>query len=190
MKACSRCSLERPRNPEYFGIDKRASDGLQSHCRECDRDAKRKDYHANIDKRRSDLRDRYRKDPKANIRRATAWNEAHPERRKKIIREAYYRNPEKSRADRSARRSRKLQAEGTHTGSDIRTIFERQSGKCFYCEIPLEPDYHVDHMLPLARGGSDWPSNLCCACPPCNLRKGCMTAQEFLISRISRSTRL
>jgi len=37
MKRCTKCKKEFPITKKYFGIDKRASDGLQSQCRECDR---------------------------------------------------------------------------------------------------------------------------------------------------------
>jgi 5-methylcytosine-specific restriction endonuclease McrA len=30
----------------------------------------------------------------------------------------------------------------------------------------------VDHVVPLARGGTDHPSNLVVACRPCNMKKG------------------
>ena len=35
-------------------------------------------------------------------------------------------------------------------------------------------------MVPLARGGTNWPDNLCLACDGCNLAKGTLTADEFL----------
>ena len=31
---------------------------------------------------------------------------------------------------------------------------------------------HVDHITPVARGGSDWPTDLQPLCAACNLRKG------------------
>ena len=38
----------------------------------------------------------------------------------------------------------------------------------------------MDHMVPVARGGTNWPSNLCCACGVCNQAKRTKTAEEFL----------
>lgn len=50
--------------------------------------------------------------------------------------------------------------------------YEVQRGKCHWCGIALGDDYHVDHVIPLVKGGSNGPENIVCSCPPCNLRKG------------------
>jgi 5-methylcytosine-specific restriction endonuclease McrA len=44
----------------------------------------------------------------------------------------------------------------------------------------LSKGYHVDHMTPLSRGGSNGPENLVCACRRCNLSKHNKTVPEFL----------
>lgn len=44
--------------------------------------------------------------------------------------------------------------------------------RCYWCNelVPLG-DRHIDHIIPVAKGGSDEASNLCCACQDCNLSK-------------------
>jgi hypothetical protein len=61
-------------------------------------------------------------------------------------------------------------------------VFEKSSGACHYCSttLDLRGDWHVEHMVPLVRGGSDHISNLVASCPPCNLKKGTKTAEEFM----------
>ncbi len=55
-----------------------------------------------------------------------------------------------------------------------------QNGLCAYCETLIIDGHHVDHMIPLSRGGrNDW-SNLAITCESCNLRKNNKTAEEFL----------
>lgn len=79
------------------------------------------------------------------------------------------------------RRARLLSAPGDFTSADIAAKLELQGGLCYYCEADLsETGYHVDHKIPLARGGSNWPANLCCACPDCNVRKNDRDFWEFL----------
>jgi 5-methylcytosine-specific restriction endonuclease McrA len=68
-------------------------------------------------------------------------------------------------------RARLLEAEGTHTAEDIRHIYEEQEGRCAYCGITLYDDYAVDHVVPLSRGGTNWPDNLAVACMFCNQSK-------------------
>ncbi len=46
------------------------------------------------------------------------------------------------------------------------------NGKCAYCLTSIEKRYHIDHVIPLTRGGSNWPMNLALACVRCNTSKG------------------
>lgn len=76
-------------------------------------------------------------------------------------------------------------AEGRHTQADVGFLFARQGGRCAECGCSLWVGYHVDHVVPLARGGTNWgpvsamnaglpqsASNLQLLCARCNLRKG------------------
>lgn len=83
--------------------------------------------------------------------------------------------PESIAANASAARARKKNADGSHSGADVVAIFEKQSGLCANCKEKLfksgKQKYHADHIMPLALGGSDWPSNIQCLCPSCNMSK-------------------
>jgi len=54
-----------------------------------------------------------------------------------------------------------------------------ESKNCYYCGRWCQNHYHVDHKIPLSRGGTHARSNLCRSCPQCNLEKAAMTDQEF-----------
>ncbi len=87
----------------------------------------------------------------------------------------------------ATRNERVRDAEGYYTEEDVQAILRRQDGRCAYCAEAfcdvLKPT--VDHIVPLATGGTHWPSNLCLACGPCNSKKGSMSQAEFL-QRVGR----
>jgi 5-methylcytosine-specific restriction endonuclease McrA len=57
----------------------------------------------------------------------------------------------------------------------------RECGRrCVYCACPLALDNAtLDHVHPVARGGSHAPGNLVAACERCNRMKGDMLPAEF-----------
>ncbi len=77
------------------------------------------------------------------------------------------------------RRGRHLAAAGNFTQMHIEQKALLQDGRCYYCGSLLGENRHIDHKIPLVRGGTNWPANLCLACPTCNLRKNAKTPQEF-----------
>lgn len=50
---------------------------------------------------------------------------------------------------------------------------------CVYCDGICENDWHLDHKMPLSRGGGNETDNLVISCSSCNLRKGAKTVEEF-----------
>jgi 5-methylcytosine-specific restriction endonuclease McrA len=80
-------------------------------------------------------------------------------------------NPEHVLANIRRRQARKKDAEGHHTGTEIKALFRRQGGKCVYCRTPLKKGYHADHIIPISKGGSNWISNIQLTCSDCNHRK-------------------
>lgn len=78
------------------------------------------------------------------------------------------------------RRARVRNAGGSYTKDDIIRLMAEQEGKCATCGLPFGDDgYHVDHFIPLSRGGSNDPSNLKLLHPTCNLKKGAKLPSEI-----------
>lgn len=65
---------------------------------------------------------------------------------------------------------------------EIGAMFCEQDARCVYCGQMLDT-YHIDHKTPVKRGGTNAEDNLHLTCPRCNLRKGTMTHDEFLVSK-------
>jgi len=105
------------------------------------------------------------------IRRATEYIAAHQDEHRAYVRSHYRRNKERYSAYRQNRRAAVAQASGTHTGEDILSQYAAQKKRCYWCGVRLGGTYHIDHVVPLARGGSNSRENLVIACPSCNLSK-------------------
>lgn len=114
---------------------------------------------------------------------SNAWRAANPEKFRASVAAYQVNNPEKRRANEANRRARKLEAGGTHTPDDINDLFRRQRGKCACCRASIKRGYHVDHIHPLARGGSNDKANLQLLCPTCNTKKSAKHPIEFMQSR-------
>ncbi|MCO7736415.1 HNH endonuclease [Brucella intermedia] len=82
-------------------------------------------------------------------------------------------NPDKVREYNRNSKAKRKGAEGTHTAEDIRDILTRQKYKCVECgaSVRKKSNRHVDHIMPIALGGTNWPFNLQVLCPSCNLSK-------------------
>jgi len=89
-------------------------------------------------------------------------------------------NPERRREQRWKYKAQKKNQLGFIPEKFEDLLWEEQEGLCFYCQADLKlTGYHLDHMTPLSRRGLHDISNLCLACPDCNLSKGTKTVAEF-----------
>lgn len=134
---------------------------------------------ANSDKARASSKAWRLANPEKQRAATKAWSSANPDKRQSAAKAYRKANPEKIRATNATRRSLKRNASGSHTAADIKRLFVEQAGRCGYCSASLASGYHVDHVVPLSRGGSNAPSNLCLACPRCNFSKGAKLLSEM-----------
>lgn len=65
-------------------------------------------------------------------------------------------------------------------------VLEKTSGRCVYCAVVLiledghSNSYRPDHVLPVARGGTNDIANLVPSCRACNAKKSDKTALQFM----------
>lgn len=113
------------------------------------------------------------------------WSARNPGKSSAYTREWQKRNPERARENSlkqaRTRRARKSGAAGSYSASDIKRILIGQKHRCAACRCRLTK-YHVDHIVPLSRGGSNFPSNLQVLCPDCNLKKRAKDPIDFMQS--------
>ncbi len=62
-----------------------------------------------------------------------------------------------------------------------RILWEASDKKCAYCgsDINHHKVMHVDHFIPLSKGGANKISNFVCSCHLCNISKNNVDIEEF-----------
>lgn len=184
-KTCRRCGETKPHSD--FHSDKRLRDGRQSHCRACQAKHKRGYYRRHADRLRQERREyaaknkptdeqkaakreydrRYRADNAERLREARrAWVEAN-KTKVRYIKQSY-------------KHRRRLQEGRGISWSELRDWEEAQRKQCYWCGAKCDEKHHVDHYIPLSKGGEHVESNLVIACAPCNLRKNAKLPEDFL----------
>lgn len=104
-----------------------------------------------------------------NIASAKAWVAANPDRAR-----------EHGRLHARKRRAQKHGSNGTHTAADLSEILAAQGHRCAYCRANLKRvKKHVDHIKPLALGGSNGRENLQYLCAPCNQSKSAKDPVDY-----------
>lgn len=192
LKTCTKCGASKPTTA--FSKNARKSDGLHPNCKDCqhayyvaNRDAilqqQKTYYEAHREEHAKWVRANRAANREAEYERNRAYREANREARAEYNRAYYEANPDKSRAKTHRRRALKRNNGGSFTPADIDALKETQTDKqgklrCWYCGKAMTK-YHVDHFIPLAKGGSSSVSNLRLACPTCNLSKSAKHPHEI-----------
>lgn len=113
-------------------------------------------------------RTRYLKDPKKSIKRHIDWV-ANNRGKVKIIAQN--------------RRARQMGNGGKLSKGLAEKLFNLQKGKCPCCKQPLGDNYHLDHIVPLALGGSNTDDNIQLLRQQCNNQKHAKHPIDFMQQR-------
>lgn len=193
-KICSACKIEKPVTAFY-----RRPGGYHGRCKMCDDKANKARYDADPEKYRAKAREWARANPERHRARFHAWVAANHEYRLHYFRwSAFVKGRAKRARDIEVRRQwprERLQAYYAKCGFnrmkrlrnvtrewiDRAAIIERDKGICYLCGIaPKVGDLTLDHVIPLARGGSHTADNIRVACRRCNSRKGTKLLADYL----------
>ncbi len=134
----------------------------------------------------------YQETHKEEMRRnAARYQKAHKEKVREYLKRYQRNNPDVYRAAYHRRRAKKLNSGGSHTTQEIKDLFVLQDGFCYWCGCKIQNPNdkssegekpHLDHVIPLDRGGSNSIENLVWSCWYCNLSKGNKLPNEWLNS--------
>lgn len=180
-KICTKCGKEKP--VSEFCKDSKKKSGLQSHCKACNAEYCRQWKEANPERYRASIKAYCVNKRDLLLEKSRQYRVTFNEKYKASKKAWKLANPQKVAESHRNRRARKRNAEGFHTAADIREILNSQRRKCAVCRISITKNYHVDHVIPLALGGSNNRDNLQLLCPSCNLSKNAQHPVKFMQSR-------
>lgn len=172
---CSTCKEPKPATKEFFVIDRKGKNGLNARYKSCQA-ALREPLKSKASEKGKIRRQKHYE----SIRKCERdYRAAHKAQQAEAVRRWQRENPQKVKIIAHRYRARKKSASGSHTVEDITRLYEAQRGLCKYCGKDISSGYQVDHVMPLSRGGSNWPDNLALACKSCNSSKKDKTLTEW-----------
>lgn len=207
MKTCTKCKIEK--QEKEFSKHCNNKDGLQHQCKTCNHNyaiahskhivekiyiwkknnpdkvknsnAIYRQKHPGKDTAR--MAEWRRNNPEKDKEKRRAWQKANPDKMKQATLNWQKKHPESLKANNSKRRARKVGNGGCHTGEQIKQMFFHQKGRCFTCGDKIDKKYHIDHITPICKGGTDDISNIQLLCPFCNMSKNKKTHHEFMVTK-------
>ena len=166
IRFCCKCQTE----TERYG------DGVCKPCKAKYRAANREKARDSVAKWRAANRDKKREYD-------TRYCAANSEARRKYQSAYQAANLEKYRMQSHSRRARKRAAGGRLSPDLSARLFKLQRGKCACCGLPLGDDYHLDHIMPLALGGTNTDNNMQLLRAICNHQKYTKHPIDFMQQR-------
>ena len=148
-KTCTMCRVEKPY--AEFHKHKRAKDGLYCYCKSCSREYSKKWREG----KEEYTREYYKKWYEQNSEIRRKYQEKYYQDNKDRIREYHQANPHIERRKSQRRRARKKGATVDLTDNE-RLALQILTEEC----ILLGPGWHLDHIVPLSKGGKHHPDNL------------------------------
>lgn len=194
LKSCARCGERKP--VTHYHKDAGKKDGLRAYCKPCALNYSANYYKANT----PDVLARHATYYSENRERATAknlrWAAANPDKMRAFNAKWRNANPDKVRAAKARWRAqnpdairiknqnrRARESGGSLSKGLSARLFTLQKGKCACCRKPLGDKYHLDHIMPLALGGTNTDNNMQLLRAVCNHQKYTKHPVEFMQQR-------
>lgn len=183
MKICTSCKKEKSIN-EFFK-SKREKDGIARDCKECNKKRAKEWALKNPERRTAIRRKNYLNNKEKYLEISTNWNKSHSEKHVESNRKWRENNPEKylalARKHDMIKKDRVINAGEIPTTEQIRNLIIQSRKHCFWCDkIVKDKDLNIDHLYPLAKGGTNNIDNLVVSCGLCNRKKHAKHPEQFL----------
>lgn len=196
MKQCTKCGVEKPLSE--FSMCRSSRDGKQWRCKACHSAANATAYAVDPEQKKAKSAAWFMANKEKAPATSAAWRTANcmrkratnaalyaadPERKKARMAAWVKANPEKVRVIQHNRRARKRAVGGKLSSSLPVRLFALQHGKRACCGQPLGDNFHLDHIMPLALGGTNTDDNIQLLRQRCNNQKHTKHPVGFMQSR-------
>ncbi len=151
-------------------------------CQNFIKEYRAKYYQANREKQIQSSKERYENNKELRAAQRKAWAQANREKTREYNRNLYRKNP-RAAIDRSRRRKIKMMGNGIEPYT-LEQVLEEYGAVCYLCEQDIDltlprkigvegwqMGLHLDHVLPISKGGPDCLDNVAPTHALCNLDK-------------------
>jgi len=185
---CSKCKEEKLY--EEFYKDKRNPRGIKYQCKKCVGSHSTKYYKENKAKRKEYAKKYYQENKEYIINKSKSYYKEN--REAQCARQALYsRNHQEERRKQKRQYKHRRRARMLENGIEDFTTKQLNEHwikkgidpeSCYYCD---EGEYeHLDHYVPIVKGGPHFMSNLRPSCASCNRSKHAKDPEEWIASRL------
>ena len=194
MKTCIKCKIEFPATLEYFS---KARNSLMSYCKPCNSLRSKIYKQSNSEKSKATSKAWYQANSEKAKATRKAWKQANPEKTKATSKAYRESNPEKIRATQKAwrennpdkvkaknKKRRSLKKGNGHEYYTENQVLQTYGTICNICfkkislkaprrvgQLGWQEGLHIDHLIPISKGGSDTLENVRPTHGLCNLNK-------------------
>ena len=168
-KICTVCGEEKPRTEFYRGTNK---EGRMRLCKDCQQ--QKMSNYAKEHRKEINIKNKKRYHTDINYRQrrkiSTAkWDKNNREKINRTVRTWHVKNPHKRSEYHARYRTRKAENGGNHTANEFEILCKEYDYRCLCCGS--DNKLTEDHIVPIAKGGTNDISNLQPLCMSCNASK-------------------
>lgn len=178
---CIKCFITKGENE--FAVDKARKGKRHPVCKNCKSTYDKLRYQEKKDLYIKKAAEWYSHNKEASVLISRRWRASNPEKARRVTREYAKRNPELG-ASRTRRRRAKINSAITERYTEVQLI-ALYGSSCHICKTPIdllaprktgklnwEIGLHVDHLVPISKGGNDTIKNVRPSHGLCNVKRG------------------
>ena len=182
-KQCNTCNTIKEISEFY--TSKQTKDGLTYRCKTCKSIYVKEYRERNAQKMREWANESYARHKPARNMYNKKYNELNRDKMNEWKRAYHHKNKDKDWyivSKRNSGNKRRAIKRSTSDGTipynvkyplntELETLLGLQGNKCYICDTDLNKGKHLDHHVPLSRGGTHTIDNVVWLCPTCNRQK-------------------